>query len=216
MKKINSAIAITLFVVLMSSCFSNKRQPGWDYMPDMRYSQAYETYSADPYLKDSMTNQKMPHGTIPLYYNIIGNFSNYHPYYYSNTEAGYDSAGKFVNDTLYTSVADLLEGKRNFGIYCSVCHGATGKADGSIVVNADIKQHFPPPPSYYADDKLTLPIGKMFHTVHYGKGLMGSYAAQLDQKQVWQILHFIKGMQADYVKAQAPATSDSTKASGNP
>ncbi len=213
LKVMTVTLMLAVLAMTMSSCFMNKRKPGWEYMPDMAHSVAYETYSETPYLPDSMTNQKMPKGTFPLYYGFIGRLSNYKPYYYSNSTAGYDSAGLYVNDTVFTTPDDIAEGQRNFLVYCAVCHGKEGKADGTIVNNPNIKNPFPPPPSYYDKDKLALPIGKMFHTVHYGKGLMGSYASQLDQKQIWQILHFVKSMQADYLRAQAPAPArtDSTK-----
>ena len=107
----------------------------------------------------------------------------------------------------------LGEGKRLFGIYCAICHGFDGKASGHIVVGEDVKSQFPPPPNYFTDPLLHLSEGKMFFTVHYGKNLMGSYATQLDQVQIWKVIAYIKSLQADYIKSQtATASSDTTKA----
>ena len=39
----------------------------------------------------------------------------------------------------------------------------------------------------------------MFHSIHYGRNLMGSYATQIDQKQIWQVIHYIRGLQSNYV-----------------
>jgi hypothetical protein len=63
--------------------------------------------------------------------------------------------------------------------------------------------------------------GKMFHTLQYGKGLMGSHASQLNQKERWQILEWVKCLQKgitapeydakDMLKVAAEAATDSTK-----
>jgi hypothetical protein len=37
--------------------------------------------------------------------------------------------------------------------------------------------------------------GKMFHTLTYGKGLMGQHASQLNQLQRWQVLEYVKCLQ---------------------
>ena len=37
-----------------------------------------------------------------------------------------------------------------------------------------------------------LPEGTMFHVTTYGKGNMGSYASQLDRKQRWMVVQYIK------------------------
>jgi hypothetical protein len=35
----------------------------------------------------------------------------------------------------------------------------------------------------------------MFHTLTYGKGLMGQHASQLNQLQRWQVLEYVKCLQ---------------------
>jgi hypothetical protein len=42
-----------------------------------------------------------------------------------------------------------------------------------------------------------LPEGKMYHTLTYGKGLMGSHASQLSQKDRWLVIEYIKVLQQD-------------------
>ena len=86
---------------------------------------------------------------------------------------------------------NLAEGQRLFNIYCAICHGEDGNADGNIVKSGK----FPPPPSYFSNEILALPIGKMFYVVHYGRNLMGSYASQLNQEQIWKVLTYVKSMQ---------------------
>ena len=53
-------ISIRISVLLLSgvilwSCDRQKNMRGYDFIPDMVYSQAYETYSKNPNFHDSMT-----------------------------------------------------------------------------------------------------------------------------------------------------------------
>ena len=65
-----------LFLILLSlvlvSCgdsasdgIKEKTHPGYEYMPDMYRSHAYETYSMNPIFSDSMSARKPVKGTIP-------------------------------------------------------------------------------------------------------------------------------------------------------
>ena len=41
-----------------------------------------------------------------------------------------------------------------------------------------------------------MPVGQMYAAVKYGKNMMGSYASQLDIKQRWMIIAYIKKIQS--------------------
>jgi mono/diheme cytochrome c family protein len=172
----------------------------------MAHAVSYETYSENPNFTDSMTNRQPVKGSIPLYQGMIGVANNFKPFPYSSAVSGFDSAGLYLHNPLPASPEVLAEGGRLFSIYCSPCHGMSGKSDGSIVVNANIQHPFPPPPTYFLPDNLKLTEGNMFHIVHYGRNLMGSYATQLDQKQVWMVIHYVRSLQQHYM--------DSVKVSG--
>ena len=62
-----------------------------------------------------------------------------------------------------------------------------------------------------ADDMKTMAEGTMFHSVTYGKNLMGSYASQLSTEQRWMIIHYIKEKQAASVSAMPAPANDSIK-----
>jgi mono/diheme cytochrome c family protein len=214
-------LMVAVIFAFQTSCMDGPKLPGREYMPDMAHSAAYETYAPNPFFPDSTNAGKPVKGTIPIYRGIIdysgkgllGTDNPYHPFHYPNTPEGYEAAGNEVkNPFANPDTATLSEGKRLFGIYCAICHGFDGKASGHIVVGDDVSSKFPPPPSYFSAALLHLPEGKMFFTVHYGKNLMGSYATQLDQIQIWKVITYIKSLQADYIKSQtATASSDTTK-----
>ena len=53
----------------------------------------------------------------------------------------------------------------------------------------------------------SLPVGKAFHTITYGKGLMGSHAFMLDPEERWKVIHFVKSLA---INVSCSASSDST------
>ena len=199
--------------MLLTGCFSDKRSPGWDYMPDMRYSQAYDAYSENPNFAHGTNLMPVP-GTVPLYQGVMGQRSNYTPYPYPNTNEGYAAAGAELKNPIAATPDVLEEGARLYVIYCSPCHGPQGEGNGSIVVNDKIINPFPPPPSYFSERWMTLPDGQMFHTIQHGRNLMGSYASQVDQREAWMIIHHINALQAQHGAGNVPAgiSTDSTAA----
>jgi hypothetical protein len=52
-----------------------------------------------------------------------------------------------------------------------------------------------------------MPEGQMFYSVTYGKNKMGSYASQLNTKQRWMVIAYIKSKQAAGKAAAAPAAA---------
>ena len=52
-----------------------------------------------------------------------------------------------------------------------------------------------PAPQAYNGPLKDLPEGKMFHTLTYGKGAMGSHASQLTKVERWKVIAFVKKLQ---------------------
>jgi hypothetical protein len=53
--------------------------------------------------------------------------------------------------------------------------------------------------------------GTMFHSITYGKNNMGSYASQLDRKQRWMIVKYIRTLQPKAETAKAATDSTAKK-----
>lgn len=195
MKK-NTIITVLLLSIaglaVMTGC-DNKRKPGKIFMPDMAYSRALETYAP----LDSMfftTDKKNPGDEI--YYNskpvdgTIGRGELF-PYTLPNDSAGYAMSAQVKNPLPPLVVKDSLEAARLFNINCAICHGAGAQGNGPISTSGKIG----------GIANLTLPIyvamtdGTMFHSINYGKNLMGSYAPQLSRKQRWQMVQYIRTLQ---------------------
>lgn len=196
--------SVISLIMAQASCYYPKTSPGWEYMPDMANAISYETYSSDPFFPDSMEARQPVPGTIPR--------GAYEPFHFSANPTGYDSAGLMVHFPSWLDSNSLGEGSHIFNIYCSVCHGSSGKGDGTIVNNAKLKNPFPPPPSYFDDLHINLPEGKMYYSVHYGKNLMGPYSKVLDHNQVWKVVYYVKSLQHNHQDSVTTAASKAATA----
>lgn len=190
---------VTIAVVLsglfwMNSCSTDHhKSAGLEFMPDMYRSPSYETYQPNPMFKDSLSARLPVAGTIPR------GFNTYFPY--PNTAEGYEASAAFAS-SIAANAQNLAEGDRLFHIYCQHCHGEKGDGQGSL----KIKGEKFPVPSYFDDAHINIPEGKMFFSVTYGKNLMGSHASQIDPDQRWQIISYIKSLQAQALAAKSNTT----------
>lgn len=177
--------------MLIASCTRNPDSPGVEYMPDMYRSTSYESNSINVNFTDSMTNRTPVSGTISQ--GAVPNSAygmNNEPYPYKNDNEGYELAGQNLKAPFAANADIIEEGKIIYGKYCKHCHGENGAGDGKMVQN----EKFPPPPSYSGPLK-NLPEGKMFHTLQYGKGLMGSHASQLSKEERWKVIRYVQTLQ---------------------
>ena len=217
MKKIITG-SILLALVSLGACSYSRNPDSGNYNPedpgfvyefegDMYYSVPYDPLSQWQhheliYNKDS-ANMRMPvKGTIAR-----GKLAYY--YTYPNTNEGYEQAGKELKNPMASTTESLAEGKRLFEVYCWQCHGKEGTPQGSLVTgNAKY-----PRPTWDFDKFAiikTLPEGKMYHSITYGKNLMGSHASQLSPDQRWMIISYLKVQASNAPEPVADATPAAT------
>ena len=200
MKKIFIYILPVAVIIQLSSCANDDpKKPGYEYMPDMYRSPSYETYSENPNFSDSMTARQPVAGTIARG-NAIYNDYDRLSYPYPNTPEGYEEAGLKIHSPLEKTSENLAEGKRIYENYCIHCHGENGQGDGLVV-----QHNGPKPPAYNSDQLKNLPEGKMYHTIQWGKNMMGSHASQLTPTQRWKIIMYVITLQ------QTGQTASNTK-----
>ena len=203
---------------LLAGCSGHTDSPGLEYMPDMYRGpavEAYVDYGQDPYYFGDSTAQaqrgtpsaRLPAaGTIPFATKEADAEFNF-PYPYPNTAEGYEQAGRELHSPIPMTSATVEQGKAIYEKFCIECHGATGKGDGTVVS----KGGYPPPPAYDGAQLGTLPEGKMFHSITYGRNLpMGSHASQIYHKERWLVIQYVKYLQHDGKMPGEATPSDST------
>ncbi|MFT3909508.1 MAG: c-type cytochrome [Ferruginibacter sp.] len=223
MKKIAIISALIIASATMFTSCGSKREPGRIYMPDMAYSRAYETYAERDSLK--FTSNPNNKGGLIFYNNmpVHGTMKRGElaPYPLPNDSNGYKMSAAIKNPYDSISKADMKEAGRLFNINCAICHGAKGAGDGPIATSGKIGGIA----NLTLDTYVKMADGTMYHSINYGKNLMGSYASQLTAQQRWMIIKYIRTLQpkpaapaaasdtTHTVKA-APATADTTKKRG--
>ena len=203
MKKLTIiTLAATSIMVIAMSCGDVKRTPGKDYMPDMRQSRAYETYSVSPVFKDGQTNREPVAGTVkrgdvyPFHVakDAIGDTANYY-------------ASRAVNSPLPAMDAiQMKEAERLYLINCAICHGAKLDGNGPLYNGGD--GPYPAKPATLVGDAKyeSMPEGQMYYSTTDGKNLMGGYASQLQPKERWMVITYIKSKQKPAAAAVAEAS----------
>lgn len=175
---------LMLIMVAVSSC-RDKRQPRNTYMPDMAYSRAYEAYDQHNLKQAGINYVNHPvDGTIKR--------GDLFAYTLTNDSNGYNMSASVKDPLPPLDSVQMLEAQRLFNINCAICHGVNMDAQGPLAVSGKV--------GGIANLKLeaytSKTEGQMFHVVTYGKGNMGSYAAQLDRKQRWMVVQYVKATQA--------------------
>jgi mono/diheme cytochrome c family protein len=208
MRKFLIITGIVATGIVVVSCSRTKRTPGRVYMPDMTYSRAYETYSTDeeqmekkgihytakPVTGTMARGDEMP---FPIAEDKFGDTVNY-------------NASKQVKNPLQTGSFDMQEAERLFLVNCGICHGP--KLDGNGPLYNDGKGPFPvAPKNFMLDAMKAMPEGQMFYSVTYGKNTMGSYASQLNTKQRWMVIAYIKSKQGIIAATTKPVDSTTTR-----
>ncbi|MEO1450084.1 MAG: cytochrome c [Bacteroidota bacterium] len=210
--------------LMVSSCYNDKSKRHIEYSPNMYNSLPLEPYKqmvwseANPggdyvatanekgayvsIFENGLAAQKAPEGTVPRSGMSWYSPEDYTPYPYEANIDDYEAAGvewfsPLSNvDTnaegINCSEETFARGEELYKTFCIMCHGPNGQGNGILVE----KGVYAGVPSYSGPTLVNLPEGKMFHTLTYGKGIMGSYASQLTPRQRWEVICYIQKFQA--------------------
>src|SRR5882757_296607 len=195
MKKVSILSCIIATVMIIASCSDIKRKPGRVYMPDMAYSRAYETYSVTEEEKQALEKKGIHFSNVPVAGTIKR--GELFPFLLAKDKDGDTTnyaGSKQVKNPLTTM--DTVEAERLYLVNCGICHGSKLDGNGPLYKGGD--GPFPAKPATLVGDKKyeSMPEGQMFYSVTYGKNKMGSYASQINTKQRWMVIAYIKSKQS--------------------
>lgn len=178
MKRIIIIPIVTLLI--LGSCDRTRSSTGWDYMPDMYYSHAYETYTPNPNFGDNLTMRTPVEGTVPR--EMV-------PFAWEKSEEDRVAAGDALVNPLEINEENLAGGREAYDIFCISCHGAAGDGQGFLYTSG----RYPYPPASLINDKVKeLRDGEIYHAVTVGYGIMGAHGGMITSEDRWKIILHIR------------------------
>ncbi len=185
-------------------------------------------FRSTTFYKDGLSSRPPVEGTVPR------GFLNEDTEYFTGKKAGRPTTGGATagpqpgttnaNLTGAAAFPDDIEvfpipvteelvrrGKERYEIFCSACHGFTGKGDGMIV-----RRGFRRAASFHDERLRTAPVGHYFDAMTNGWGAMPSYARQIPVHDRWAIVAYIRALQISQGVEQSPAPAASGSPSGSP
>ncbi len=131
------------------------------------------------------------------------------PYYYGDTEAERLRATKeIIQNPFPITEKGLAHGKQLYEIYCGICHGEKADGLGYLVREENpakgiVAGIFPAAPAnFLLDTFVNSSPGRFYHTIMRGKNVMGSYADKLSYRERWDVIHYIRSLQAKSKKLE--------------
>lgn len=175
--------------------------------PDMDEQDKLKAQKPDAFFADGQGGrlpvaQTQPRGFNPQGEKSIGGIPEYEfggqtGYYYTGHVGDYYGIGmpeelKLTNE----SAAELIRrGEERYGIYCAVCHGASGDGNG-ITAQYGVPVAGNPNAKLNAISAETYPDGRLFEVITAGKGQMSGYGYNIPVRDRWAIIAYIHTLQA--------------------
>jgi len=161
---------------------------GSEFMPDMAHSVAYEANYYNYYYNNTWGSEdeyyefakpRLPvKGTVPRRQAAsisVPSSGDNTPYYYGDTEEERTRAmNELVDNPLPITDAAIANG----GVY---------PVQPAILTNPEF---------------VTASNGRYYHSIMYGKNLMGGYSDKLAYKERWEVIHYIRSLQAKATKTK--------------
>lgn len=212
------ALGLTLFG--LASCSpAGGEDTGHEYMPDMKHSIAYESNYYNFYSNNTWGTEEEYHkmaqprkpvaGTVPRGYTAVAisddqsevssydnSLNGYVPYYYEDTEEERTRATNEIqaNPFPITEIG-LIKGEELYNINCGICHGEKGDGAGYLVRD-DGGKYPAQPANFLTDEFVNASPGRYYHSIMYGKNVMGYYKDKLSYRERWDVIHWIRALQA--------------------
>lgn len=181
LKHMKYRISIFLVLVLFISCDRNPNHPGWTFFPDMEESQAYETWSENPYMPGGKTMVGPVEGTVA---------THEHAYGFVKTPEDELRAASLENPV--AGDFNKEHSQMLYNRYCLICHGPDGNGQGSLFTSGK----YPiPPANFHLERAMDKSDGQLFHNIRAGFGVMGPHGFMMSVEDSWHLVNYIRHLQ---------------------
>ena len=165
------------------------------YIPGMQPPMLVQ--DADDMVGRNVQNVNENEGAIP--YAIAVPTNGHVPYYYEDTPEGREAAIA-ANEMNPFPITDegLIKGGNIYNIFCAICHGEEGNGLGYIYdTDKNPQAKYPAAPAnLLREEYVEASNGRYYHAIMYGYNVMGAYADKMSYEERWQVIHYIRNLQA--------------------
>jgi mono/diheme cytochrome c family protein len=173
------------------------RKPPVEIIPDMNRQFKLRPEAADTFFANDHTSQLPPTGTIPRSRPIHTLTGPVYPYEDAPVNTGFiTGTTNFVaTNPLPVTPALLQQGREQFEIFCTPCHGALGDGNG-ITKKLGV---MPSVASLHDPRIVDMADGEIFNTITHGKNLMGAYGPTVPVQDRWAIVAYVRALQLSWL-----------------
>ena len=218
---------VVLTMLFIQSCQQpGKNSTGSEYIPDMAHSVAIDANTYDYFYYNrwgtkgeyhQLVSPRLPvKGSVPrsdagAMLVSANDGMNSHQgraipangsvtYPYADSEEGRTAAmAELLKNPYPITEMGLAKGKELYNIYCGICHGDKGDGAGYLV-REDGGKYPVQPANFMLDEHVNATNGRYYHAIYHGRNLMGSYKDKLSYEERWQVIHYIRALQATNLK----------------
>lgn len=205
--------ACAVVVVLVMAGFRGMKstRPPIELFPDMDHQSKVKAQTRSGFFADGVAARKPVEGTVPLGYaqpmhkpvdGSTGESGSPYSRIIFSGAPDYADTGK-MGDNWGTGIpfdvtpAFIARGQERYGIYCAICHGATGTGDGMAKkFGVNTVQ------SLVQERIAIMSDGEIFDTITHGKNTMLGYGDRIQTPDRWAIIAYVRALQ----KSQGGAT----------
>jgi mono/diheme cytochrome c family protein len=198
--------AFLVLVVLAMAGFRGQKskQPPIEVFPDMDRQPKVKAQTPSEFYADGRAARPPVNGTVPIGYSMpmhklidgsVGQATGPYKQIIFSSSPTYIDTGKMGDNwgsgiPFQVSPAVMGRGQQRFGIYCAVCHGATGVGNGMAQ-----KFGLNTVQSLLQDRIRIMADGEIFNTISHGKNTMMGYGDRIQVVDRWAIVAYLRALQ---------------------
>ncbi len=166
----------------------SSKKPPIHLNPNMDRQEKFKPYDDNSFYGDKRNMRPLPEGVVAM-----GHLKEDEAFYKGVVN------GDYVNNPVKLTSEFMTKGQEKFNTFCTPCHGMAGLGNGIVV-----KKGFVLPPSLIDPRILGLKDGEIFSVISEGVRNMPSYGLQIQPKERWAIVAYIRALQ----KSQTASLQD--------
>ncbi len=179
MNRIALTIVLLTGVLLTIVSCSDEKRPNVELIQDMMETESIKTQEGDASNPHGRAMRVPPKGTVPR---------GFTPYKYKDNIEGANRNKNPLRGKMTPQI--LKRGRKYYEIACAVCHGHTGKGDGTVSKKWPL-----PMPKLISKKVRNYTDGRIYHVISEGQGLMGSYRNIVPAEFRWELVNYVRNLQ---------------------